>query len=61
MERYIYAHSPQVGVCIVAISEDISEIVAEHNVSRPCTPYDLKCAQRQIGWQARHELHTNTQ
>jgi len=39
-----------VGVCIIAIAEDILELVARAGVSRPCDDYDLNCAKRQIGF-----------
>mmetsp|Transcript_3750 Transcript_3750/g.6582 ORF Transcript_3750/g.6582 Transcript_3750/m.6582 type:complete len:758 (+) Transcript_3750:129-2402(+) len=40
-----------VGVCIIAISEDIVGLVAATNTSRPCEPLDVKCAAKQVGFQ----------
>ncbi len=39
------------GVCIIAMAEDIAPLVAAAGVARPCAPADLDCARKQIGFQ----------
>ena len=39
-----------VGVCVIAMADDVAQLAADNGVSRPCADLDLACIQRQIAY-----------
>ena len=40
-----------VGVCIIAIADDLADLIAENGVGGVCDDYDYSCIEKQIGYE----------